>query len=1217
VLASMAVADATARGSSVEDLEFLRPLPLSKGALLRLQLDERDGNLNIHSRHVETEPAEWHPTATARIPTSGPASCRKQMSIEEIRSRCSQSTPPGEIYDALAAAGIEYGPRFRVIREAWRGDGEVLGRLECHESVAPECGRYGIHPTLLDGAFQLMAAAMQPGTRTGTAVLPSFVSRITVHRTPGTHCWVYGRCTRHSGSLMESDLVLCDQTGNVLVDVSRFRCQVFARDGSASGQESQKPIYDYKWTPAAIEPPIVDTSQRWLVFADDAALADELQTLIRAGDQNWIRVQRAPQYSMMDGIYYVNARNVGDLERAISHAQQQAPIAGVCYLWALDSPFRPGTGPAPGSAPSANDALELLCVIQALSKTAGLQLRKLCIVTRSLHACNGEAMPPNLGQASVWGLGRVIASERPDLHSVLVDVDAEPAAPTVAALSCELLGKNAENEIALRNGQRFVPRVSALKPENLYMEVGAGEKPFALEIGSPGILDTLRYRLISRRPPGPGEAEVEVEAAGINFKDLMKAMKLLPPSYLEETFTGTELGMECSGRVVALGPDVSSVKIGDEVVVIGNNGGFCSHNTVSTAYMAHKPLSFEESPCLISYVTPYYGFRYVAKLEKGESVLIHCATGGVGLAAVRLAQWIGATVFATAGTEEKRQYLRSMGIQHVMDSRSLHFADEILEKTKNRGVDVVLNCLSGEALRKSIAVLAPYGRFLEIGKRDIVEGGKLPLQRFDNNLMFAAIDTDRMGAERPALFRRLIDEVCQLLKEKVLPPLPITTFAAAEVADAFRYMARSKHIGKLIVQMRKGRIPVQGSASESLRIRDDGTYLITGGLGGVGMIAARWLAKKGVRHLVLAGRHGAATPEMQANVQQLEREGVKVSLPRVDFSVRAEVARLFHTIQQTLPPLRGIIHAAAVLDDAPLSQLTPERFQAVWRSKAEAAWYLHECSRGLDLDFFVMFSSVSALIGNVGQGSYVAANCFLDALAWYRRACGLPAVSLAWGAINAGVVARNPALLNYFQELGIRAFTHEECAELLEHALNQQPAYAAILDIDWPRWATAQPSIAARPRFSRVISAGRQAEIDPRLACLLESPSGEQQKLIEEFLCDDLSKVIHLPASKIDVQLTLENLGLDSLMMVELTTAMNMRWGLDLSSIQNMYAHTISDIASELLASIIKRHSAHPAEIYDQDAIDKLSEQEIDALLLQMTQQPARGKQLSMGASNG
>jgi acyl carrier protein len=382
------------------------------------------------------------------------------------------------------------------------------------------------------------------------------------------------------------------------------------------------------------------------------------------------------------------------------------------------------------------------------------------------------------------------------------------------------------------------------------------------------------------------------------------------------------------------------------------------------------------------------------------------------------------------------------------------------------------------------------------------------------------------------------------------------------------------------------------------------------------MIAARLLVQKGARYLVLVSRHGAATPELQADVQWLEQHGVKVSLPQVDCAEAGELAQLFQTIQRTLPPVRGILHAAMVLDDAPLAQMSRERFDVVWRPKAQAAWNLHQCSLDLDLDFFAMFSSISALIGNVGQGNYVAANSFLDALAWYRRSRGLPAVSLAWGAIAAGVVARQPALLNHFQALGIRAFTPEECSGLLERVLKQRPVYAAIMDIDWTRWRAAQPSVASRPRFSRFVSSSAQAVADPRLAVLLESALEDRQKLVEEFLCEDLSSVIHLPASKIDVQLTFENMGFDSLMIVELTTALNMRWGISLSSIENIYGQTISSVASQLLLNILKQHRPHELAACNQDVVDRLSEEEIDALLSEMSQPPLRTGELSLRTSN-
>jgi acyl transferase domain-containing protein/NADPH:quinone reductase-like Zn-dependent oxidoreductase/acyl carrier protein len=1203
-VAGLAVAASTSDGDTVESLAFRTPLGLEQSALLRLQLDERDGYLTIDAHGLEPE-SGWSTHATARIPGGTSFSKNDQLDLKDLQRRFQQAIAPEKIYATLAELGINDGPSFRVIEQAWRDDQEVFGRLVCHDSVRDDCERYQLHPTLLDGAFQLLVATTEL-IDVDMTIVPTQIDRVTCTGKVGSSCWAYGKNIKRTANALIGDLLLCNDAGEVLVQVKGLRCQVIMRDASGFRARSKDCWYGVDWINE--EAPTRSTVKpgRWLVFADRNGAETGLKSAMNVADADWLIVRRADQFEVVDGVYHVNPKSKSDFEKLFDCITPQAPICGIVYLWGLDDKLEnSATEPA---EPSTEDTMAFLYLVQALPKS-GPEPPKLCLVTHSLYAIDKDL--PNFEQASIWGLGRVVANERRDFVVLRVDVETEPGPSTITSLANELLCESQEDEIAFRSGRRFVPRVKRLESTETVTEVSASEEPFRLAIDTPGILDTLRYHPLKRRAPGPDEVEIEVESASVNFKDLMKAMRLLPPAYMEKTFTGSSLGIESSGRVIKVGENVTDLKVGDEIVVIENNGSFSSHNTVSTAFLTHKPLSFDESPCLINFVTPYYAFCYVGRLQKGESVLIHCASGGVGLAAVQIARWLGAKVYATAGSEEKRSYLRGLGIEHVMDSRSVRFAEEISQLTNNRGVDAVLNCLPGEGLRKSIEILAPFGRFLEIGKRDIAESLNLGLAPFDRNLSFSAIDTDRMGLERPALFRRLIDEVCQLLRDGTLHALPVVAFPAAQAVEAFRYMARGKHIGKIVIQMSNGRVPLHRAQAGSQRLDPDATYLITGGLGGVGMLAAKWMVRKGARHLVIASRSGAVSPERKEHIEQLKQQGVDVYLEQIDCSDRPSVAQLFEKMKRELPALRGILHAAMVLDDMPLTRLDLNSFDGVWRSKAVSAWNLHEQSRNLKLDFFMLCSSVAALIGNAGQASYVAANTFLDALACYRRACGLTAVSIAWGVIKAGVIARNPALLDRFQRAGIQAFTPSEFIALLDLVIEQDRAYTVLADIDWPRWSTAQPLLARRPRFSGVsVQDGAHTPADhPRLKQILESPPNQRQKLMESFLCEDISRVIHLPAAKIDVQLTFENLGLDSLMMVELTTTLNMFWGISFSSLQNMQGSTIAQVASDLILLVLRKVSDQPPTVSEDD-VDALAEDELDALILAMAE-PLRGDETS------
>ncbi len=325
--------------------------------------------------------------------------------------------------------------------------------------------------------------------------------------------------------------------------------------------------------------------------------------------------------------------------------------------------------------------------------------------------------------------------------------------------------------------------------------------PFCLEIYTPGILDELTLQPTIRQPPASHEVEIEVCAVGLNFKEVMKALGIYP----DNSEGHVTFGGDFAGKIVAIGEDVKEFKIGDEVMGIGAKS-FSSFATVPTHCLVAKPanLSFEEAVTIPgTFLTAYYALQHLGRLNKGERVLIHAAAGGVGLAAVQLSQMVGAEIFATAGNSQKREFLRSLGIKYVMDSRSVAFADEVMELTGGKGVDVILNSLAGEFIPKSLSVLAKFGRFLEIGKRDIYENSQLGLYPFRNNLSFFAINLGQVWLERPDFTVSLFREVMQCFEDGVFQPLPYKVFPISEVVSAFRYMRKTKHIGKIVVSLTK------------------------------------------------------------------------------------------------------------------------------------------------------------------------------------------------------------------------------------------------------------------------------------------------------------------------------------------------------------------------------------------------------------------------------
>ena len=570
--------------------------------------------------------------------------------------------------------------------------------------------------------------------------------------------------------------------------------------------------------------------------------------------------------------------------------------------------------------------------------------------------------------------------EHPELKCVRVDLDPDAAGDEAKTLFEEIWSEDAEDQVAFRDQVRHVARlVRSRHAESVVQRLEVPHsQSFQLGICTRGTLENLELQPTTRREPGAGEVEIRVHATGLNFRDVLNALGVYPG---EPPF-----GAECAGEVVAIGEGVEGFREGDPVLAIAP-GSFSQYVTVNAAMVAPKPetLSFEEAATVpVAFLTAYYTLHHLAKISAGDRVLIHAATGGVGQAAVQLAQQAGAEVFGTASSG-KWEFLNSLGVKHIMNSRTLDFASEVMDFTQDQGVDIVLNCLAGEFIPKSLSVLRAKGRFLEIGKSGVWDADRVVTLRPD--VSYFPVDLVQVCQQQPALIQSMLRQLMQQLKAGLIKPLPLHVFPIHDVVSAFRYMQQAKHMGKIVVSGQSEPVVT----TPPLTFRGDSTYLITGGMGGLGLLMARWMVEKGARYLVLVGRSGASSG-LSSQMKELEQAGAKVVVAQADVSSVEQVAGVLTEIEQSLPPLRGIVHAAGLLDDGVLMQLSWERIARVMAPKVEGAWNLHTLTQNMPIDFFVLFSSAASLLASPGQANHAAANAFLDALGLFSsgsRATGI------------------------------------------------------------------------------------------------------------------------------------------------------------------------------------------------------------------------------------
>ena len=932
--------------------------------------------------------------AEARLAPAEPPADQVASDLAGLRTRCRRAVDGQAHYGQLLARGADFGPAFQGVRQLWVGEDEALGEVDV--LLAPMAGSRP-HPATLDGCLQVAAGVLTENT--SDTFVPVVLERFEgVATSWPQHLLVHARLAHPDRVRPQFDFTILDRAGTTL---ARFRGLQFHNKTTASAAKPfQSWLYELGWRPL----PVLGSAERlaeWVV-AGSGGIAQALVDRLRDAGQ---RVTPCPVLA-------------GEVEGVLARKVHR----GIVYV--PPEPDGDLSELGPMCAQSGVEALLGLChrhVADAL-----LANSRLYVVTRRVHAVR-PSEATLLPDAAISGLAASIANEFPELRCSRIDVDPSSEAEAGRDIAQEVLADAADDWVAYRDGRRFVARLRRPPPVS---RSGLDDGPIRLvcERG----LEGLNWRSMPRPQLAPEEVEIEVHAAALNFRDVMVAVGLVPDP--------RSLGSECAGVVTRVGPAVKRFHAGDAVVAI-TPGCFA---TLAVApehrILAKAPsLSFETASAQsLVYLTADYCLTALARMRPGERVLIHAAAGGVGLAAVQLCRQAGVEIYATAGSDDKRAYLRQLGVEHVFSSRSTAFAEQISSLTQGRGVDVVLNSLTGALIDAGLSLLGPGGRFLEIGKTDIRQQKDVAALRPD--VVYQPVDLTDLLQSQPGPTMKRLGELFAAIEAGELAPVPHQTYEFDDVKTAFRHLAAASHIGKVVLRPTTTR-PI---------VRTDGTYIVTGGAASVGFATAEWLAGQGAGRILLLSRRPPA-PEITARIAFWREKGIAMDARQGDVGDRTTVDAV---VADAGAGLRGIIHCANVLDDAPLGQLTWDRFEQVMRPKAQGGWHLHGATLGRELDFFVLFSSGRRLpASTIGQ--------ITPRPAWHwtrSRSSGaskkLSALSLDWGAwADIGWAARlgeaMPAWAGFDTmkpELALNAM-----AWAIRHARSGQ---LAIAPLDWARLKT-------------------------------------------------------------------------------------------------------------------------------------------------------------------
>jgi acyl transferase domain-containing protein len=1118
--AAMALA-AVGTPARVQDVFFYEPIILGDKTSREVQLtlhpieDGGGWTFRVHSRPYGVRDAEWSLNADGTVvtgvddePASDPAE-----SIDVVCERLTR-THTQQLFDTFADMELAWGPTWSTsLKSLWVGEGEAVGDVAIGAELAEQLGSEPIHPVLLDlctgvafPAFPAVLAATQHAEAVADLFLPLRYGQV-VLREPMPRRF-YCRARWQRGGLDSEtqvfDLDFVDRDGRALGGIREFTVKRAPREAllRGLGGDATRLLYTLGWheVPAPASSSDIGAAENangtWLIVGFDELAAD-LPNCIRSNETT----------------------DPGDWQQLLAQAQDRgAPISGI--VWRSTGRPSADQSSAEFAARLETEILNLLSGVHTLLADEAVRLAGgLWIITeRAVATEPGEPVDPV--QAALWGLGRTIIAEQPTLRCRLVDHDGSDEAVHWLA---GLLGTPVdEPELALRQGKFLVSRLLPWA-RNGHLAVPR-TTDYVLAPTERGAIDNLRVAETEVHPPNAAEVQIQVEAAGLNFRDVLNVLGLYPGD-------PGPIGGDFAGIVTELGAGVTGFDVGQRVLGF-MQGAFASRVNVPAQLLAPVPKGL--SPVAAASIpaaalTARLAFDW-AKLGPGDRVLVHAASGGVGLAAVEMARQRGAIVFATASVY-KRATLRRMGVEHVYDSRSTDFADQILADTGGAGVDVVLNSLTNEGfIAATVRATAQNGRFAEIAKRDIWTAEQMAAARPDIDYEIVALDGTIV--QDPERIRGLLGEVSDGLASGEIAPVPVEIYPLAEAKTAFRRMQQARHIGKIVLQM-----------PNPLQPRGDRSYLITGGLGALGLHTASYLAQLGAGDIVLTSRRMPDADAQHAIANITERYRCRIHTFAADIGDEFQVAELLERIRAELPPLAGVAHLAGVLDDGLLPQQSLQRFRTTLAPKAFGAWHLHRLTKNDDLEFFIVYSSVSAVLGSPGQANYAAANALLDGLVAERKAQGLPATSVNYGPWAKGGMATSHAAR---ANLGVQGLVPLEptaalnaLGEIIAHGTGQ----ATVIKANWQRAAKvlggSRPPILDHVLPSALAATPGDSEL---LRQLHEVPEAQRASFLTEYLQREVQSFLRLAQPPAPTMRFLD-LGTDSLMAVELRNRLYGQFG--------------------------------------------------------------------------
>ncbi|KAF2464424.1 ketoacyl-synt-domain-containing protein [Lindgomyces ingoldianus] len=1108
---------------------------------------DEGGTTEVDSGH---QTKRWHQDALKRL-DSAALSCTKSASRPRFYSR-------------LYGLGYHYGENFQRLEKVYHnGRGQSLGYIDIFQkSDAASHGASIIHPAALDCFLQMMLPGSVLGSNTTrTTMVPTRIGRLWISAADlapqqSEILQAYAQIEeRKIRSTKSSIFAISKRNKEIKIHAEGIEATSVPDGGPQPGYDSQASTKLLCWNK---------------VYRPDVSLLSYDGTTVIPKASKTI----TPPSQICSSIVITGGESKGFSLELIKLVIRQ--------LKELGSP-KVNVGSFEDMAHHDDLSGELVVVLdlsdqpilQRLDSVSYPAFHSTLCATRNILWLTGGGgiLSTSPGFSTVLGLSRTLRMEYGDMLFTSLQLESTTQmtkkrehiiGSVLRQALMKTLSDHHESEYVEVRGGLCIPRVeecdelnakvSEFTSKGTSMMIPYSHENLRLTIRTPGLLDTLVFLQdkTDLQYLAPDEVIIRVKAIGVNFKDCLVALGRVP----DETF-----GTECAGVVEQVGMQ-SSLRVGDRVAVsvLDTFKTFVKSKDVLAVSIPDSMTFAEAAGISTNFSTAYYALVNVARLSPREKVLIHSGAGGTGQAAIQIAQHVGAEVFVTVGSEKKKNFLIDLyGIpaDHILYSRDLSFAQGIMRLTDSRGVDVVLNSLAGEGLVASWECIAPYGRFLEIGNKDIYSHGKLPMFQFAKNVSFSAIDMAAMIKDRPAVIGDVVRKVVELMARNELhPQFPLKTFQISEVEQGLRYLQSGKHVGKVVVEVNPHvEVPAFVRPKLTWRFDPEAVYLIAGGLGGQGRSIARWMVERGAKHLMLLSRFGPRNGAARAFVHEMREVGIDIQIPSCDITDAGALKAVLMQGTSVMRQIKGCIQSSMVLSDSLFEDMSAEQWTAATSPKIAGSWNLHQqLPRGLD--FFILLSSVGGIIGSTGQSNYNAGNSFQDALAQYRISCGEKAVALDLAVMaNEGFLAENDHIMDqYIRAKQILSMSQEDLFAILDYFCNpalpldrcqsqvvmglELPANVQARGDEEPAWMNQslfkplRSFTASEPSVEKGVRVGIGNEVKE----LLNSAHSliEKAEIIKNTIVEKLSRLLSMAVEEMDAEKPIHHFGVDSLISVEL-----------------------------------------------------------------------------------